>query len=65
MRAAGTALLLCTHDFHEAATLCDHVHLLVCGRLAASLAPPVGADATRALEERYRRELGVAPPPEP
>ncbi len=61
-RNTGTAILLCTHDFQEAATLCNTVHLLLHGQLAATLSTHDGPDAARQLEDRYLRELN--PPPE-
>ena len=60
-RTAGTAILLCTHDFQEAATLCDTVHLLLHGQLTATLSTQDGPDAARQLEDRYLRALNPTP----
>lgn len=53
-RDQGAAILLCTHDFQEAAALCDTVHLLVGGKLAATL---TGPSAFADLETRYLASL--------
>ncbi|NLF38274.1 ABC transporter ATP-binding protein [bacterium] len=51
--ARGVAILLTTHYFDEAVQLCQHVHLLVAGAIARSLAPGTDGAASRALEEEY------------
>ncbi|MFT4041283.1 MAG: ABC transporter ATP-binding protein [Thermomicrobiales bacterium] len=48
-------ILLCTHDMHEAASLCDRVMLLHQGKLVA-------LDTVPALQARYAPELGKDEP---
>jgi len=49
----GVAMLLATHYFDEAATLCQTVHVLRNGAITLSLAPGANPDTARQLERAY------------
>jgi ABC-type branched-subunit amino acid transport system ATPase component len=54
IRDAGTTIVLVDHDMHLVLSLCDDIHVLVFGRLAASGSP----DAVRANPEVAAAYLG-------
>ncbi|GEM_PF-254290 len=57
----GVAMLLATHYFDEAATLCQTVHVLRDGAITLSLAPGANPDTARQLERAYLDALSTGP----
>jgi ABC-type multidrug transport system ATPase subunit/ABC-type multidrug transport system permease subunit len=55
----GVAMLLATHYFDEAATLCQTVHVLRNGAITLSLAPGANPDTARQLERAYLDTLNA------
>ena len=61
VRARGTTVLLSTHYLEEAARLCRTVHLMVQGRVAATVATEHGSDGAARLEREYLRVVNTPP----